>query len=189
VVRSLSSPVYVRLAYDRRTVCYALRERLIPLLPLRLQSHVKHYAPLASFDAALEAGYSSSNFDLRGNLQEADARSGLDDEGLAQVRRLMCVRPDRRLASPSAELARTGTGIGSTLTRCGDVWRSYRSSSLTHAHRRASCGSSASALWTLGGPHNLTAYRQHFRANGIDPNTGLPLDKKVRSHSVSRAPP
>lgn len=71
------------------TVCYYFRERLIPLLPLRLQSYLRNYAPLASFDAALEAGYSSGNFDLRSNVEGHDGRSGMDDEGLAQVRRLM----------------------------------------------------------------------------------------------------
>jgi len=104
-------------------VAYLFRERLVPLLPRKLQSYVRTYSELPTFDAAMEAGLHTGNFDLRSNLD--DAREGLDAQGLSEVRRLM----DRY--SMSFDEAR------------------------------------------------LRRQQDHFRRNGIDPATGLPLDKKA----------
>jgi len=105
-------------------VLYLCRERILPFLPPSIRSRVQYYAPLPSWEAAAEAGFSTANFSLDQNLA-GDERSGLDQEGLTAVRRLM----DRH-------------SIGFDEAR-------------------------------------LLRQQQIFRANGIDPITGLPMDSKA----------
>ena len=48
------------------------------------------YARLpTSFAGDAEAGLSSSNFDLSGNIEEGDSRAGLDDQAKAEVLKIM----------------------------------------------------------------------------------------------------
>ncbi|GAB7347721.1 hypothetical protein MBLNU459_g5277t1 [Dothideomycetes sp. NU459] len=42
-----------------------------------------------SFQSDLEAGFSSSTFDLHENLESGDSRQGLDERGKAEVQRIM----------------------------------------------------------------------------------------------------
>ena len=47
---------------------------------------------MPTFDSALEAGFSSGNFDISTNARGEDSREGMDAQGLMEVRRLMeCV--------------------------------------------------------------------------------------------------
>lgn len=42
-----------------------------------------------SFQDDAEAGFSSANFDLAGNIDDDDSRAGLDDAGKLEVQRIM----------------------------------------------------------------------------------------------------
>ncbi|GAA6040310.1 hypothetical protein JCM8097_009413 [Rhodosporidiobolus ruineniae] len=64
------------------------RDRYVDRLPRSLSSRLRHYAPLQSFEEAAEQGFSTSHFDLSGNLA-GDSRAGLDERTLTEVRRIM----------------------------------------------------------------------------------------------------
>jgi Fungal protein of unknown function (DUF2015) len=54
--------------------------------------HFRHslYTPLpTTFTSDAEAGLSSSNFDLSGNITTSDSRAGLDDASKAEVQKIM----------------------------------------------------------------------------------------------------
>ena len=76
------------------TAAWIYRHRLAdsPYVPRRLAAHFRQYQPLSTFAAASTA-FDTATFDLSGNL-EGDTRSGLDEESLTEIRRLMdgCVR-------------------------------------------------------------------------------------------------
>ncbi|CBY00945.1 hypothetical protein IAQ61_011849 [Plenodomus lingam] len=68
------------------TVGYVTRHHWLHLLPIPEPI----YARLpTSFRDDLEAGLSSSAFDLSSNVEEGDSRQGLDDAGKKQVKRIM----------------------------------------------------------------------------------------------------
>lgn len=79
---------------------YLTRNRWLPLLPnsirtISLQpssipfSHY-FYTPLpSSFSSDMEAGLSSSSFDLGGNLSSGDSRAGLDDNAKREIQKIM----------------------------------------------------------------------------------------------------
>ncbi|KAI1467208.1 uncharacterized protein F4812DRAFT_53341 [Daldinia caldariorum] len=68
------------------TILYLTRTHWIPLVPGR--SHLYSRLP-GSFAGDMEAGLSSSTFDLAGNVEGGDARAGLDDEAKAQILAIM----------------------------------------------------------------------------------------------------
>ena len=62
---------------------------LPPPLQARLSPYMNHYASIpTSFAGQAAHGFSSSNFDLEGNIA-GDSRAGLDDSVLAEIRDIM----------------------------------------------------------------------------------------------------
>ena len=75
------------------SVIYYKRGVILPILPSplrsRLSPYMNHYTSIpTSFTAQAASGFSSSNFDLEGNIA-GDSRAGLDDAVLAEVRDIM----------------------------------------------------------------------------------------------------
>ncbi|EMR62767.1 putative protein precursor protein [Eutypa lata UCREL1] len=80
------------------SLLYLTRARWLPLVPdlpflpdrtrTYLYSRLPHYHP-SSFAGDMEAGLSSSTFDLSGNVEGGDGRAGLDDAAKAEVLRIM----------------------------------------------------------------------------------------------------
>ncbi|GAA5948962.1 hypothetical protein JCM3765_003969 [Sporobolomyces pararoseus] len=64
------------------------RSLWVDYLPPSLSSRLRYYAPLRTFEDAAEQGFSTSNFDLSGNMA-GDQRAGLDDQTLTELRRIM----------------------------------------------------------------------------------------------------
>lgn len=67
-----------------------------------------------TFQGDIEAGLSSSNFDLTGNMFDGDSRAGLDDESKAEVLRIMkrerCTFDEARRKHVVDKLAKNGIG-------------------------------------------------------------------------------
>ncbi|WFD29066.1 hypothetical protein MSPP1_000071 [Malassezia sp. CBS 17886] len=82
-------------------VAYWQRARLVACLPAATQREARAalrrwipgmgYRELRGFDwnAAADAGLSSSLFDIEANIHDGDARAGLDEAGVHDVHRLM----------------------------------------------------------------------------------------------------
>lgn len=75
------------------TVLFFTRQHWIPMLPtaehLPFPFNVR-YSPLGgSFEDDAEAGLSSADFDLAGNIEGGDSRAGLDDRAKAVIQRIM----------------------------------------------------------------------------------------------------
>jgi hypothetical protein len=68
------------------TAAYFIRHRWIHLLPIPEPIYTR--LP-TSFRDDIEAGLSSSAFDLSGNVEAGDSRQGLDDAGKKEVMRIM----------------------------------------------------------------------------------------------------
>ncbi|KAJ5985144.1 hypothetical protein N7499_008578 [Penicillium canescens] len=68
------------------TALYLTRSRWIPLIPV--PDYIYHRLP-SSFTADLEAGLSSSQFDLAANVAGGDSRGGLDQKAKREVRKIM----------------------------------------------------------------------------------------------------
>ncbi|KAI4702706.1 hypothetical protein J4E89_010238 [Alternaria sp. Ai002NY15] len=68
------------------TAAYFTRHRWIHLLPIPGAIYTR--LP-SSFRDDIEAGLSSSAFDLSGNVEAGDSRQGLDDAGKKEVMRIM----------------------------------------------------------------------------------------------------
>jgi hypothetical protein len=68
------------------TAAYFTRHRWIHLLPIPEPIYTR--LP-TSFRDDIEAGLSSSAFDLSGNVEAGDSRQGLDDAGKKEVMRIM----------------------------------------------------------------------------------------------------
>ncbi|KAF8318683.1 hypothetical protein DL93DRAFT_2075555 [Clavulina sp. PMI_390] len=113
---------------------YYYRHQIAPYLPERVLNTIRSsedrirsyipYAPLSTFEAQRDAGLSSGNFDLEGNIA-GDSRTGLDGRVAEEIRRIM------------------------------------REQNVTFDQAR------------------LIRHREQLVLNGIDPNTGLPLDAKA----------
>lgn len=71
----LTSP---RTTAPHPTAVWTFRLRLIEYLPDHVAARFKDYAPVGTFEAAMEGGFQSSTFDLSGNLED-DQRQGLDE--------------------------------------------------------------------------------------------------------------
>jgi len=68
------------------TALYLTRSRWITLIPV--PDYLYDRLP-SSFTADIEAGLTSSDFDLSTNVTEGDSRAGLDQKGKREVQRLM----------------------------------------------------------------------------------------------------
>ncbi|PKS11884.1 hypothetical protein jhhlp_001178 [Lomentospora prolificans] len=73
------------------TALYLTRSLWIPhVADLNLPGREYIYARLPdSFHGDVEAGLSSSTFDLSGNIESGDSRAGLDDESKAEILKIM----------------------------------------------------------------------------------------------------
>ncbi|KAI1816763.1 hypothetical protein GGS20DRAFT_159161 [Poronia punctata] len=71
------------------TVLYLTRNSWLPLLPDSLQLYSR--LP-SSFAGDMEAGLSSSTFDLGTNLDSGDSRAGLDDAAKKEILKIMKTR-------------------------------------------------------------------------------------------------
>ncbi|KAK7031621.1 hypothetical protein R3P38DRAFT_2924811 [Favolaschia claudopus] len=72
----------------------ALRYRaaLLPHLPERIRNllpTLNNYQPLATFSDQINAGMSSSDFDIEANIRDGDVRSGLDEQGTREIMEIM----------------------------------------------------------------------------------------------------
>jgi len=70
------------------TILYLTRSRWIPLVEDHVPDYVYDRLP-TSFNGDIEAGFSSSDFDLTNNVSEGDSRSGLDNKAKREIRRIM----------------------------------------------------------------------------------------------------
>ncbi|KAI8267796.1 UPF0357 protein [Colletotrichum sp. SAR 10_98] len=73
------------------TVLYLTRTHWKPFLPnLPIPGRDYIYSRLPStFTGDMEAGLSSSTFDLSGNVESGDSRAGLDDRSKAEILKIM----------------------------------------------------------------------------------------------------
>ena len=67
-------------------VLYLLRERWLPYLTV--PNYLYQRLP-SSFANDIEGGFSSADFDLTSNIASGDSRAGLDEQGKAEVKRIM----------------------------------------------------------------------------------------------------
>lgn len=86
---------------------WTFRLRLIEYLPDHVAARFRDYAPVGTFEAAMEGGFQSSTFDLSGNIED-DQRQGLDEvSGTSgqsptwQTAQIYCVLPSLHLNSLS----------------------------------------------------------------------------------------
>ncbi|KAH0443291.1 protein precursor [Colletotrichum camelliae] len=73
------------------TILYLTRthwQPLLPNLPIPGRDYIYSRLP-ASFTGDMEAGLSSSTFDLSGNVESGDSRAGLDDRSKAEILKIM----------------------------------------------------------------------------------------------------
>ncbi|KAI9824809.1 MAG: hypothetical protein M1826_007231 [Phylliscum demangeonii] len=96
------------------TALYLTRTRWqAHLPPLSLPTYVYSRLP-GSFASDMEAGFSSTAFDLTGNVAAGDARAGLDDGGKREVQRIMRAQrvsfDDARRIYVEQRFAREGIG-------------------------------------------------------------------------------
>lgn len=70
------------------TVLYATRSQWLGLLPPAITEPFYSRVP-SSFMSDVEAGFTSNDFDLSGNIVEGDSRAGLDDGAKRDVQRIM----------------------------------------------------------------------------------------------------
>ncbi|KAJ5779039.1 hypothetical protein N7457_006759 [Penicillium paradoxum] len=68
------------------TALYLSRSRWMPLV--QVPDYFYHRLP-SSFTADLEAGLSSSQFDITANVANGDSRAGLDQQAKREVRKIM----------------------------------------------------------------------------------------------------
>ncbi|KAL2809018.1 hypothetical protein BJX63DRAFT_373507 [Aspergillus granulosus] len=68
------------------TALYLTRSRWLPLLPV--PDHIYQRLP-SSFTGDLDAGLTSSAFDLNANIESGDQRAGLDSRGKREVLNIM----------------------------------------------------------------------------------------------------
>ncbi|KAL1963193.1 hypothetical protein VTN77DRAFT_8626 [Rasamsonia byssochlamydoides] len=68
------------------TALYLTRSRWLPLLPV--PDYLYDRLP-SSFTGDIEAGFTSSDFDLAANVAEGDSRAGLDPRAKREIRKIM----------------------------------------------------------------------------------------------------
>ncbi|KAF6843296.1 hypothetical protein CMUS01_02208 [Colletotrichum musicola] len=98
------------------TVLYFTRShwlRLLPDLPIPGRDYIYSRLP-SSFTGDMEAGLSSSTFDLSGNVESGDSRAGLDDRSKAEILKIMKKRrmkfDDARRAYMESRFKANGIG-------------------------------------------------------------------------------
>ncbi|KAI1844960.1 hypothetical protein JX265_009588 [Neoarthrinium moseri] len=84
-------PSLVLLTLITGTILYVTRAHWLHLVPdLSAYGPGHLYARLpSSFTGDMEAGLSSSTFDLTGNVESGDGRAGLDDAAKAEILKIM----------------------------------------------------------------------------------------------------
>ena len=96
------------------SVLYFTRNHWVPLLPTQLQSQIAQYVaiPQHSFTDDIEAGFTSSEFDLSQNVNDSDDRHGLDSAARKEVKRIMkskkCTFDQARLIFLQDKMRRAG---------------------------------------------------------------------------------
>lgn len=50
---------------------------------------LNNYAPLSTFSEQVNAGMTSSDFDIEANVRDGDSRAGLDERGTQEVMEIM----------------------------------------------------------------------------------------------------
>lgn len=96
------------------SLLYFTRNHWTPLLPLEIQRRISHYIaiPQHSFTDDMEAGFTSSEFDLSQNVNDSDDRHGLDTEARKEVKRIMktkkCTFDQARLIFLQDKMRRAG---------------------------------------------------------------------------------
>lgn len=74
------------------SVAFRYRTTLIPHVPNSVKSffpRFSHYTPLSTFHDQVDAGLTSSNFDVEANIRDGDSRAGLDEHGTQEVLEIM----------------------------------------------------------------------------------------------------
>ncbi|KAI0630559.1 hypothetical protein C8Q77DRAFT_1133847 [Trametes polyzona] len=72
-------------------VMLTFRYRAALINPMRslFGPRVAHYQPVATFAEQVDAGLSSSTFDIEANIRDGDSRAGLDERGTQEVLDIM----------------------------------------------------------------------------------------------------
>ncbi|KAF8652157.1 hypothetical protein AX16_004514 [Volvariella volvacea WC 439] len=73
-------------------LCFHYRARIAPHLPDRVKAmfpSLNHYTPISTFSDQLNAGLSSSHFDIEANIRDGDSRTGLDERAVEEIRDIM----------------------------------------------------------------------------------------------------
>ncbi|KAF2457183.1 hypothetical protein BDY21DRAFT_371989 [Lineolata rhizophorae] len=70
------------------TALFFTRNRWLPHIPVPNLGYVYQRLP-SSFRGDMDAGLSSSAFDLSANVESGDSRQGLDDRGKREVQKIM----------------------------------------------------------------------------------------------------
>ncbi|MCJ1248330.1 hypothetical protein MMC30_005547 [Trapelia coarctata] len=68
------------------TVLYLTRDRWVHRIPV--PNYIYHRLP-STFMNDVEGGFTSSDFDLTGNIMDGDSRAGLDEQGKREVKQIM----------------------------------------------------------------------------------------------------
>jgi len=71
---------------------YRYRALILPHVPERMRfmfPKLNNYTPLATFSDQVDAGMSSSAFDIEANIRNGDSRAGLDERGTQEVLEIM----------------------------------------------------------------------------------------------------
>ncbi|GLB43357.1 putative fungal protein of unknown function (DUF2015) [Lyophyllum shimeji] len=73
---------------------YRYRATILPHIhiPERIRTlfpKLSHYTPLSTFSEQVNAGMTSSQFDIEANLRDGDSRAGLDERGTQEVMEIM----------------------------------------------------------------------------------------------------
>jgi hypothetical protein len=69
---------------------------ILPHVPERVRSlfpRLRHYTPLSTFPQQINAGLTSSAFDIEANVRDGDSRAGLDEQATEEILEIM--RRDR----------------------------------------------------------------------------------------------
>jgi hypothetical protein len=73
-------------------VTFRYRAVIVPRLPAQVTAlfpRLNHYTQLSTFSDQVNAGLSSSAFDIEANLRDGDSRLGLDEQGVQEVTEIM----------------------------------------------------------------------------------------------------
>jgi hypothetical protein len=86
------STLYISKNRTHEPPVYHYRATLIPHLPSRVRSlfpGLSNYTPLSTFSDQVNAGMTSSDFDIEANVRDGDSRAGLDERGTQEVMEIM----------------------------------------------------------------------------------------------------